>query len=315
MVIFMKKRILCLDGGGVKGLFSAQFLAEIEQLLNCRISDYFDIIAGTSTGAIIAAGLAVGIPASEICHLYIKHAAEIFPQDKRIYRLLKRFNGARYNNNALKECLSETFHDSTIGECKTRLLVPSYNLSTGKVQVFKTAHADDLYFDHTRKIVDVLLATTAAPTYLPPYKTATGTYIDGGIGANNPSVIAMTEAVSRCGWDKKDIYLLSLGCIQTADHSITGNEKMGFLDVSKLIDLFMDAEMQYNDNIIRILLNSNQYLRINPFDSSNRVSIDNSKRYALNYLQVMAKAQAQQYFELVQKMFFDIIKEPFIPSH
>lgn len=78
----VKRRILCLDGGGIKGLFAATILSKIEELTGNPIFRYFDMISGTSTGAIIAAGIALGIPASQICELYVKHAPQIFPQDK-----------------------------------------------------------------------------------------------------------------------------------------------------------------------------------------------------------------------------------------
>lgn len=192
----MKRKILCLDGGGIKGLFTAQFLAEIEGKLGLSIVEYFDMIVGTSTGGIIAAALALGMPAKTICELYTCHAKEIFPPSNRLLRSLRRIAGAKFENNALKKRLFHVFGSKTIGSCKTRLLIPSYNLTTGKVQVFKTAHSPDLYYDKERRIIDILLSTTAAPTFLPTYNSETGTYIDGGIGATNPTFIGIVEAVT-----------------------------------------------------------------------------------------------------------------------
>lgn len=312
----MKKRILCLDGGGIKGLFAAQILADLEESIGEPLYLYFDMFSGTSTGAIIAAGLAYGIPAKKIRDLYTECAKDIFPQDRKIFRTLSRIFTSKFSNKALASQLNKIFADATIGDCKTRLLIPSVNLSTGKVQVFKTSHASDLRYDYQRKIVDVLLATTAAPTYLPPYHMCSGTYIDGGIGANNPSLIALTEAISsRCGWAREDIYLLSLGCTESISTVTTGQEKMGALDVMKLISLFMSAESQYSHNIVSILLPPEHYLRINPVDRSNQGSLDGSRPDVLQYLEAMGKYEAQTHLGEIRHLFLDCHAEPFQPCH
>lgn len=312
----MKRKILCLDGGGIKGLFAATILSKIEELTGNSICRYFDMISGTSTGAIIAAGIAIGLPASQICDLYIKHAPQIFPQDKKLFRQLRQIFSSKYTNTALSFQLKEIFQDYTVGDCKTRLLIPSYNLSTGKVQVFKTSHADDLKCDYKLKLVDVLLDTTAAPTYLPPHRTPMGTYIDGGIGANNPSLLALAEAVSsRCQWPREDIYLLSLGCTESISGATTGREKMGAIDVLKIISTFMNAESQYSHNIVRILLPSDQYLRINPVDRGSQGSLDKSTPEILQYLQAMGSQEFQSNLAKMQRMFFDSFAEPFQPCH
>lgn len=312
----MKKKILCLDGGGIKGLFAAQILADLEESIGEPLYLYFDMFSGTSTGAIIAAGLAYGIPAAKIRDLYAECAKDIFPQDHKIFRALSRIFTSKFSNKALANQLTKIFADAKIGDCKTRLLIPSVNLSTGKVQVFKTSHAPDLRYDYQRKIVDVLLATTAAPTYLPPYQMYSGTYIDGGIGANNPSLLALTEAVSaRCGWKREDIYLLSLGCTESISSVTTGQEKMGALDVMKLISLFMSAESQYSHNIVSILLPQGHYLRINPVDRSNQGALDGSGPDVLQYLTAMGKCEAQTRLEEIRHLFLDSHAEPFQPCH
>lgn len=312
----MKRKILCLDGGGVKGLFAAKVLSEIENQIECPIYRYFDMISGTSTGAIIAAGLALGISASKMCDLYIDHAAKIFPQNKGFFRNIRRLYSSKYNNNALVTQLRDIFQDAVIGDCKTRLLIPSYNLSTGNVQVFKTSHSDDLEYDYKKRIVDVLLATTAAPTYLPPYQAPTGTYVDGGVGANNPSLLALVEAISpRCQWPQKDIYLLSLGCTESISSITTGKEKMGIWDVQKIIAMFMNAESQYSHNITQILLPKCQYLRINPVDRANLGALDKSTPDILHYLQAMGIREAQIHSKQIKNMFFDCFAEEFHPCH
>ena len=312
----MERKILSLDGGGLKGLFSVTLISEIEEELSCHIYEYFDMIAGTSTGGIIAAGLAMGIPAKEIKELYVQHAKEIFPNDR--FKIWKHFGlfKPKYTNEELKKQLEAVFGDATVGMCKTRLLIPSYNLSTGKITVFKTSHAEDLMIDYKRKIVDVIMSTTAAPTYLPPYKTSSGTYIDGGIGANNPSIIALVEAISRCKWDMEHIRMLSVGCTEAIDSSTTGREKLTIIpDALKVLKLFMRAETQYSENISNILLGNNRFLRINPIDLNNAFSLDRSDSKTLDELVVIGKEKAKEKMDLIRKMFIDEKVETFVPFH
>lgn len=315
----MKKKILCLDGGGIKGIFAATILKVLEESLpkaNVGIGNYFDMIVGTSTGGIIAAGLSLHIPAEEICNLYIENASKIFPQNRKCFRFLKRIVGAKYQSDALKSILKETFGDKTIGECQTRLLIPSYNLTTNRVQIFKTPHATDLQIDYKRKIVDVLLATTAAPTYLPPHNSLSGVYVDGGIGANNPSLIALVEAISdRCGWAIDDIYLLSIGCTESLSSFTRGTEAMGALDVVKLISAFMNAESQYSDNIAKILLRQGHYMRINDLDYVGRTGLDRVNKDATDFLQQMGQNAVQRHIADIQEMFLDQEAEQYIPFY
>jgi len=314
----MKKRILCIDGGGIKGLFPASFLERIEKEMELPLCNYFDMIAGTSTGAIIAAALALGIPAAEICNMYRIYAKDIFPQYnflKNVLNIFKKINGSQYSNKPLGDALINVFGEKRLGDCKTRLLIPSFNLTLGTAQVFKTSHAPDLRIDYQKKIVDVLLATSAAPTYLPPYITNTGTYIDGGIGANNPSILAVTEGISRCEWKKEEIFLLSLGCTHDFCGSTNGHERMGFINIDKLINTFMEAESQYSKNMTHIILGKDNYLRINPMVAERRVALDNSSSNALKYLSSLGAHEAQLHLDQIIKCYLNEEKEPFVPCH
>lgn len=313
----MKKRILCIDGGGIKGLYAAQVLAVFEDSISGQLYEYFDMIAGTSTGAIIGAGIALGIPVSQICDFYVKYAANIFPQNKRIVRFIRRIVSTKYENDELHKALTEVFQEKTIGQCKTRLVIPTYNTTTGRVQVFKTPHSRDLMIDYKRKVVDVLLSTTAAPTYLPPYKTSFGYSIDGGIGANNPSLIALIEGISnRCNWNIDDIYLLSLGSTESVTSKLaTGEKKLGILGVDKIISLFMNAESQYSDNISKILLGADRYLRIDELDPFNRTALDRSENKSLDFLRSMGEHSAQKNIVAVTRKFFDCKVDAFTPCY
>jgi len=291
------KKILCIDGGGIKGIFAASFLAQIEEICNIKIHEYFDMVAGTSTGGIIAAALAYGIPAKTILDLYLQKGKQIFPDGKRWY-LFK----TKYETEPLKIELEKVFQKGCIKDCKTRLIIPAYNLECDRVRVFKTPHAEDLYFDRELTLVDCILATTAAPLYFKPHKMTGGVFVDGGVGANNPSLIALVECISRCKWSVNDISMLSIGGISELGHN-TGTERMGLLDAIKIQKCFMNAESQYAHNICNILLSNKQYFRINEEVQNNRFSLDNATEKSMESLKNYGERQAMNNMIQIKEQF------------
>lgn len=305
----LNKNILCIDGGGLKGIFVASLLSKIEDIYGIKIVDYFDMIAGTSTGGIIAAALSVGIPAKCIEGLYINNAKKIFPN--KLHNNFFRVWKGKYKSEPLYAALNEVFGDLCIGDCKTRLLIPSFCIDRNAPQIFKTSHSSDLKVDFQMKLVDALMCTTAAPTYFNPYSSERGIYIDGGIGANNPSSIAVIEGITKCGWNIENMQLLSIGCTKNIYKSISGKEKMGIVNISKLINVFMEAESQYSYNIAHLLL-SNRIMRINPCISQKKVRLDSSDNDSVTYLCRYGKQIAQEKSKEIEEMFLQTEKEEFI---
>ncbi len=215
-------RILSVDGGGICGAFVAGLMAGIEEQIKEPIGQYFDLIAGTSTGGIIAAALAFREPASKIERFYREYGPVIFRRPRiesssRWQRALKRVFGPRidgyllgitgldvdqvfrskYSGDALREALTEVFGSKTLCESRTRLVIPSIDLTIGQTKVFKTAHMPKLHIDLHLPVVDIIMATTAAPTYFPHVVIQPGSvYVDGGLWANNPTVAAIAEAMA-----------------------------------------------------------------------------------------------------------------------
>jgi uncharacterized protein len=193
-------KILSIDGGGVKGLFSAAVLSEIEKKLDHPISDYFDMICGTSTGGIIALALAQKTPAEQIVEFYKTDGPKIFPfkNPESILKMVKQgFIKGNYSNQPLKTALDSIFGTAEMKDSQNLLCIPSFNLTTGKPCIFKFPHKEGgFYRDKHLKMVDVALATSAAPTYLPIHKIGNEQFIDGGIWANNPALCGLTEALT-----------------------------------------------------------------------------------------------------------------------
>ncbi len=217
------KRILTIDGGGIRGTFPAAFLANLEQDLGEPIGRYFDLISGTSTGGIIAIGLALGLRASDILKLYEEQGPAIFAQTRGglggwIDRHLRKgrwlFWGPKYSAQPLRDALHGVLGDRTLGEAQTRLVIPAWHPQTQGVYIFKTAHHPRLRTDYKELAIDAALATAAAPTYFAQHVTANDVGLaDGGMWANNPTSIAVVEAMATLGWSADEIRVLSIGCL------------------------------------------------------------------------------------------------------
>ncbi len=189
-------KILSIDGGGYRGVFAAHVLRRIEQEFSASWQSDFSLIAGTSTGSIIAAGLACGVSARDICELYKLRGHEIF--EKRPHSRLG-IAASRYSSSNLQSILTDVFGDKTLGEVKIPLLIPSTDIGNGRVHVLKSAYDPEFHRDPTVPIVDAILASCSAPTYFDPHVTGQYMLADGGLWANNPSLVAAVEAKKRLG--------------------------------------------------------------------------------------------------------------------
>ncbi len=158
-------QILCLDGGGLKGLFSAAVLAEIEADHGVSIADHFDLIAGTSTGGLIALALGAGLSPAQVVDFYVSHAPSIFPTGWS--RSIRQCVRSKYTSGPLRRALHDVLGDRLLGDSRKRLVIPAYSLDENDVYLFKTPHHPRFRRDGGELMVDVGLATAAAPTYLP----------------------------------------------------------------------------------------------------------------------------------------------------
>lgn len=244
-------RILALDGGGIKGTFSAAVLAALEEATKCRCVDHFDLIAGTSTGGIIALGIALGMPAQEIVLFYEKHGPAIFPgsslttRSRGVFRQL--FIGPKHSHAVLREKLALVLGDRKFGESKVRLVIPTYDAISGRNFVLKTAHHPRFMFDEAAPAVDVALATSAAPTYFEaaPFPAhANSSYVDGGVWANCPVMVALIEATCFLEVPVEQIDILSIGTT-TTPFSIAEHIKSSALRWNTgLVNLMFEAQVE-----------------------------------------------------------------------
>lgn len=202
-------KILTIDGGGIKGLYSAQVLAKFEEIFATNISDHFDLICGTSTGGIIALAASAKIPLSNVVDLYDKDGPKIFTQwfkyrlpicgfdpGNFLLKLKQSLLCSKYNGKHLKKALEREFKNKTLKESNNLLCIPAYNITTSTPRVFKKDY-ESLTEDSRKTYVEVALATAAAPTYLPIRTINDNEYVDGGLWANDPTLVGLTEFIFK----------------------------------------------------------------------------------------------------------------------
>lgn len=249
------KRLLCIDGGGIRGLVPAIFLERLEHATSRSIAQQFDLISGTSTGGLLALGLTVPNAdrsgprhrASDLRRLYEERTDLIFPQ--RWWQGVTGFFQPRYSADGLREVVREYMGDARISESVTPVVIPAFNRTHGEDAVFKTTAQPDWYAR------DAALATSAAPTFFPAHdatsldNSVSASFVDGGIWANNPVLCAYAEA--RLKWSEERIEIVSLGTGHRRQENL-GPAEGGLIQwVRALADLFMDAGERGIDYQIR----------------------------------------------------------------
>ncbi|GHF71421.1 hypothetical protein similar to Patatin [Seohaeicola zhoushanensis] len=318
------KRILTIDGGGIRGTFPAAFLANLEEDLPEPIGRYFDLISGTSTGGIIAIGLALGMKAADILKLYEEKGPTIFAQTRtgvpgwleRRLRSGKRLWAPKYDAEPLRLALQEVLGARKLGEAQTRLVVPAWHPQTQGVYIFKTAHHGRLKTDYKELAVDAAMATAAAPTFFAQHVTANDVgLVDGGIWANNPIGIAVVEAIGTLGWPPDQIKVLSVGCLE--DIKIVREAYGAAQIVPQLASLFMAGQSHGSLGIAHILTGDpherKAIYRVSQPVPDGFYSLDDTRR--IRSLKDRAFAEARIQRPILQSQFFGQPAEEFEPIH
>jgi uncharacterized protein len=216
-------RILSIDGGGIRGVIPAMLLAEIENRTNQPIAHLFDLVAGTSTGAILALGLTIPKQpcaplnsAQQFVEMYEFEGPRIF--ERSFWHRLTAFDNLhhpKYSTSGIEHVLHQFFGDARLRDAATNVLITSYELERSFPFFFRSSNARE-HPDYDFAARDVARAASAAPTYFKPMKMLTGTVpdhytlIDGGVFANNPAACALVEARTSFP-ESGDFLVVSLG--------------------------------------------------------------------------------------------------------
>lgn len=301
-------RILSVDGGGILGLVPALILAECERRTGRPLREQFDLVAGTSTGGIIATAIAAGIPAARIASLYMEQGPQIFnaPLKWRL-RTGGGLWGPDYPQDGLRAALEEVFGELRLSDIpretallgrsgSAALLVPAYELGQCKAGFFKSWRVSPgSVQDH--RLVDVCLATSAAPTFFPPAKLRIGkevkTYVDGGLQCNNPSLSALAEVVkhpmSQGAAEVRKTSMLSLGCGELHNAGWGWRDASGWGKlrwIRPLISSMLDGPADVTDHYCRLLLPA-RYVRVQ-WPQIAGLEMDNASQLAIRAMREIA---------------------------
>ena len=310
-------RVLALDGGGIKGTYTAAVLQCLEQLSGKRISEHFDLIAGTSTGGIIAIAIGLGVPLEQILKLYVEQGPQIFPAPTPGLR--GKLAGAwrhawrpKHTQEVLAEALDKVLESRMFGESENRLIIPAFNAVSGEIQLFKTAHCAAYQMDYAKAATEVALATSAAPTFFSAYHDERGAvYLDGGVWANCPAVVALTEATSILNWPIEQVDVLSIGTTCEPFDIRHHQRRAGILGWNKgVIDLFQQAQCSGMLGIARAMTGQRLH-RIDAVARPGRFSLDNARE--VSDLKALGANCARQNLETVCDQFLSHPVEPFVP--
>lgn len=315
-----KFRILSIDGGGIRGIIPAKVLAELEAHLQQKepgkkLYEHFDLICGTSTGAILAVAVALGIPAKELVGFYKDNARVIFP--KWYLRILPQGSRALltsiYSNKELRSKLQEVFSKANGGippllnDLKTNVCIPVFNGNDGQINVLKTKHHPEYTRDYKMPAHDAALSSASAPIYFPPHSFSFSNdlgsgvnvnMIDGGIFANNPALIGVLEATEKMGHSFSDLQLLSLGTGR-GKHIIKARWRpidllYWFIPKPRLLDIILDSQSQITEQYLIFLQRLSEkrgdgfdYLRIQYDLGGDTIDLSASSKRDLNRLEAI----------------------------
>lgn len=306
-------KILCIDGGGIKGLYSAKVLSVFEETYKTLCSDHFDLICGTSTGGIIALAISLKIPMSDVVDFYQKYGPRIFSNKKKwwpvndgLLSIKQALISSKYSQKQLKKALQEQFKDKRIKDSNNLLCIPAYNMTAACPRVFKKDYGQ-LNQDNDKTYVEVALATSAAPTYLPVAEIDKTLYADGGLFANDPTIVGLTEVTYK-NWikpikergenDYDGVQILSISSLEKACGEVPGRPNRSFWNWKKT--LFDSYTIGQNKTALKFLNSIKDYLDFEleitrivnePLSSnqSRKIEMDNASDKSLNLLYSIGK--------------------------
>ncbi|MFN6481622.1 MULTISPECIES: patatin-like phospholipase family protein [unclassified Nostoc] len=293
----MSFRILALDGGGIRGIVAARILQQVEKEIRIQgkgefLHEYFDMIAGTSTGSILTGGIAVGKGSDELVKLYRERGKDIFPTARKdrykdfppmIKPIFDVFSESKYSHDGITSVLKDAYKSTKIKDIeKPIILILAYDTLYRNTTFFTNCHPDlgDRWYDDCY-LWEICTASASAPTFFPPYKLQPVDkqkfgdwefpHIDGGVSANNPSLAALSlvlrisqslvppiikQQYKLDNLRLEDISILSIGTGQTGEpYQYEQISKWKGLDwVKNLTNIFMEPTSEIDSTICRQIM-------------------------------------------------------------
>lgn len=286
-------RALSLTGGGVRGVFTATILAAIERCTGCDTSQQFDVIAGTSVGGIIAIGLACGISGKRIADHIHACVGGVFGDPARLNPLGIRT--ARHKPDKLRKCVSEILgskRDLKIRDLDRNIVIPSIDAVSNRIVYFSNVDRIGMTECLNATLLDVALATSAAPTYFPPHQICGRAFLDGGIASNNPDLEALRFCTTRLSRPLKSCKVLSIGSGQNfygagpGDNSNPG--AFEWMQTHKIIDRIMSLQESKSSELVSELIGE-QYMRLDTIFETT-IELDDCRQETVDILSLRAES-------------------------
>ncbi|MGA9853112.1 MAG: CBASS cGAMP-activated phospholipase [Gammaproteobacteria bacterium] len=300
--------VLALSGGGYLGLHEVVILRELERSLNKPLSDAFDLICGTSVGAMAAVAAAAGIPAARMEVAFREHGPQIFHGHRlRRYPLFHSISNinalfhSRYRSIAIRNTMQDILgSEPRLRDLRTRVIIPAINLERGGLKVFKTSHLTGQTQDSAVSVIDAVVAATAAPIYFPVARLGQNHFVDAGIFANSPDVLALHEVFHFIGLPIADIFVVSIGTSAILNkwdfHGRTARGALFWLNEGRLFNTISAVQRDMSTSVLRNMLGS-RYLRIDSVRDSRHerhLKFDHPSPEATNLLTQLAEHTWQE---------------------
>jgi len=249
-------RVLSLSGGGFLGLYTANVLHALEARAGMPLGRCFDLIAGTSIGAVLALALAYEVPMVRLVRLFTDHGPRVFSSRAlpagtvgRLLDLTRSVLGPKYSGEALREALDTEFGHWTLADAQHPIVVPAVDVGDCRTKIFKTPHSPQSIGDGGLRAVDVAMAACAAPAYFPSVRIGDRLYADGGLFAVAPDQVALHEVEHFIGADPAQVSMLSIGTATAHYQPREGVTEeagaVGWLSEGRLILTLISVQQQH----------------------------------------------------------------------
>lgn len=253
------KNVLVLPGGGIRGYVQSEFLARLEDAAGESVLSMFDLVVGTSTGGILAVALGLGRAPRVISDMYEEHGPDIFHRSwwSRITNP-RGLRAPKYSSKPLEQAIRGVVGESRFEDMMVDTMVTSYNFTDANAILLKSWKPHKFFLNY-----QMCMATSAAPTYFPPYAIGNRLFLDGGVHANNPASIAATEAEKRWGVGSYRVLVVNNG--HEASPGPDETPGWGLLGwAPHIATVFMDSGYDIQGYIGQRLTGSPRFMEVGP---------------------------------------------------
>ncbi len=283
--------ILSIRGGGIRGLAVAQMLASLDVKFKGGLVSYFDLIVGTSTGAILAVALGLGLTPLQIVDFYLKDGPVIF---KRRWAHRFGLTGSKYSHDVLLEKLSQRYGGRLLQECKKRTMATATNLSTLRAKFFKSWQRDG---NPWLTAAGAACASASAPTYFDPMVINDQAYADGGLFANDPALYALAEGFDLNAREQHDFAGLKIVDVACPRQLMKPAVEKGAIEFAgRALDVILESGMDAVEEACKRFIGEANYLKIQPSLQDASPALDDVSARNLDAL-VKAGADAAGIYE------------------